>query len=105
VGMSTIPEVLMARYHGMGVAAISCITNCAAGMSAEKLSHVEVLKRGRESGEAAARWVAAFAAGRAKAAGRELPERAVKASGSRSVGRRKNLRIDSQQLLCRSKVT
>jgi purine-nucleoside phosphorylase len=43
VGMSTIPEVLTARAIGMRVAGVSCITNHAAGMTSERLSHQEVL--------------------------------------------------------------
>jgi len=39
VGMSTVPETILARYHGMKVAAVSAITNHAAGMSDEILSH------------------------------------------------------------------
>ena len=61
VGMSTIPEVLMARYCGMRVAAISCITNCAAGMSAGKLSHQEVLQAGQANAANAARLFRRFA--------------------------------------------
>jgi purine-nucleoside phosphorylase len=44
VGMSTVPEAIVARQCGMNVAAISCITNLAAGISKEKLSHAEVLE-------------------------------------------------------------
>jgi len=44
VGMSTVPEAIVARQCGMNVAAISCITNLAAGMSKKKLSHSEVLE-------------------------------------------------------------
>lgn len=44
VGMSTVPEAIAARQHGVRVAAISCITNLAAGISKEKLSHTEVLE-------------------------------------------------------------
>jgi purine-nucleoside phosphorylase len=39
VGMSTVPEVILARFLGLRVAAISSITNMAAGMSAEMISH------------------------------------------------------------------
>jgi purine-nucleoside phosphorylase len=44
VGMSTIPEVLTARAIGMRVAGVSCITNHAAGMTSQPLSHHEVLE-------------------------------------------------------------
>ena len=44
VGMSTVPEAIVARQCGLNVAAISCITNLAAGISKEKLSHAEVLE-------------------------------------------------------------
>lgn len=39
VGMSTVPEVILARFLGLKVAAISTITNMAAGMSNESISH------------------------------------------------------------------
>jgi purine-nucleoside phosphorylase len=39
VGMSTVPEVILARFLGLKVAAISTITNKAAGLSDEKISH------------------------------------------------------------------
>ncbi len=39
VGMSTVPEVILARFFGLRVAAVSVITNMAAGMSAENISH------------------------------------------------------------------
>ena len=39
VGMSTVPEVILARFLGLRVAAISTITNMAQGMSDEKISH------------------------------------------------------------------
>ena len=44
VGMSTVPEAIAARQCGLNVAAVSCITNLAAGISQEKLSHTEVLE-------------------------------------------------------------
>jgi len=39
VGMSTVPEVILARFLGLRIAAISTITNMAAGMSDEAISH------------------------------------------------------------------
>nr|WP_308550955.1 purine-nucleoside phosphorylase [uncultured Peptostreptococcus sp.] len=43
VGMSTVPEVIVARYCGMKVFGISCITNMAAGITGENLNHEEVI--------------------------------------------------------------
>ncbi len=42
VGMSTVPEVIMAKYYGMRVLGISCITNLGTGISPVPLSHEEV---------------------------------------------------------------
>jgi len=44
VGMSTVPEAVVARQCGLQVAAVSCITNLAAGRSDDLLSHAEVLE-------------------------------------------------------------
>ncbi len=44
VGMSTVHEAVYAAYLGMEVSAISCITNMAAGLSFQKLSHTEVME-------------------------------------------------------------
>jgi purine-nucleoside phosphorylase len=55
VGMSTVPEAVVARQCGLNVAAVSCITNLAAGTGREKLSHAEVLataERVKKSGAA-----------------------------------------------------
>lgn len=46
VGMSTVPEVIVARHLSMKVLAISCITNLAAGRNVEPLSHEEVMQTG-----------------------------------------------------------
>lgn len=47
VGMSTVPEVIMATHCGMDVLGISCISNMAAGILDQKLSHQEVLEAGQ----------------------------------------------------------
>ena len=44
VGMSTVPEAIVARQCGIRVAAVSCITNLAAGQGSSTLSHAEVLE-------------------------------------------------------------
>lgn len=44
VGMSTVPEVIVARTLGMRVAGISCVTNLASGISPHPLSHTEVIE-------------------------------------------------------------
>jgi purine-nucleoside phosphorylase len=46
VGMSTVPEVIVARHMGLKVLAISCVTNMAAGISDEVLKHEDVLATG-----------------------------------------------------------
>jgi purine-nucleoside phosphorylase len=46
VGMSTVPEAIVARHMGMKVLGISCITNMAAGMSDEPINHEEVMETG-----------------------------------------------------------
>jgi len=45
VGMSTVPEVIMARHLKMKVAALSIITNLGAGMTAEGLSHQQTMQQ------------------------------------------------------------
>jgi len=43
VGMSTVPEVIVANHMGMRVCGLSCVANAAAGITGNKLTHQEVL--------------------------------------------------------------
>jgi len=52
VGMSTVLETIQARALGLEVAAFSCLTNWAAGITGEKLDHNEVMDTGRHAAEA-----------------------------------------------------
>jgi purine-nucleoside phosphorylase len=47
IGMSTVPEAIVARHMGMNILAISCVTNMAAGTVDKPLVHEEVLEVGR----------------------------------------------------------
>jgi purine-nucleoside phosphorylase len=47
VGMSTVPEAIVARHMGMQVLGISCITNMAAGISDQLINHEEVMETGK----------------------------------------------------------
>jgi purine-nucleoside phosphorylase len=47
VGMSTVPETIVARHMGIEVLGISCVTNKAAGLGTRPLSHEEVFETGR----------------------------------------------------------
>ena len=69
VGMSTVPEAIAARQYSVRVAAVSCITNLAAGISPAKLSHTEVLET----------------AGRVKATGARLIEKFAELYGRKSI--------------------
>jgi purine-nucleoside phosphorylase len=69
VGMSTVPEAVMARYCGLEVAAVSCITNPAAGVSRRPLAHEDVLAAARENSARARRLFEAVAEEWARARG------------------------------------
>lgn len=47
VGMSTVPEAIVARQMGMEVLGLSCITNMAAGISDQPINHEEVMETGQ----------------------------------------------------------
>jgi xanthosine phosphorylase len=49
VGMSTVPEVILARHCGLRVAAVSAITNLAEGMGGEQLSHEQTLRNAEKA--------------------------------------------------------
>jgi purine-nucleoside phosphorylase len=49
VGMSTVPEAIVARHAGMDVLALALVTNAAAGVSAAPISHQEVLEAGKKA--------------------------------------------------------
>lgn len=51
VGMSTVPEVIAARQCGLRVAALSCLTNMAAGVAGGPLDHEDVLATAQRSSE------------------------------------------------------
>ena len=70
IGMSTVPETIVANYLGMKVLGIACITNMATGIAKEKHTHEEVVRIANESSERLCDWVK-----RLLADWRETPER------------------------------
>ena len=55
VGMSTVPEVLVARALGLRCLALSMVTNKGTGISSQPLSHAEVVEVGQRAGRTVAR--------------------------------------------------
>jgi xanthosine phosphorylase len=62
VGMSTVPEVILARHCGLRVAAVSAITNLAEGMGGEPLSHEQTLRHATAAAGDLARLIEGFCA-------------------------------------------
>jgi len=62
VGMSTVPEVILARYYGLRVAAVSVVTNLAAGIEGASPSHQETKDTAAEASEKFKRLIRAFVA-------------------------------------------
>ena len=60
VGMSTVPEAIVARHCGMAVAGLSCISNVAAGLGQSPVAHEEVLATGERVREKSAELVTVF---------------------------------------------
>ncbi|MDN3543454.1 purine-nucleoside phosphorylase [Kinneretia asaccharophila] len=66
VGMSTVPETILARHAGLRVMGLALMTNMAAGLSAEALTHALTLQQAQASGERAAAFLARVVAGLAE---------------------------------------
>jgi purine-nucleoside phosphorylase len=62
VGMSTVPETILARHAGLKVLALSLVTNLAAGLDAQPLSHAQTLAAAQAAGDRAVRLLEALAA-------------------------------------------
>ncbi len=60
VGMSVVPEVILARHCGLRVAGLAVVTNLAAGMSSEKISHEGTLHYGEIGGRKMAKLIPEF---------------------------------------------
>jgi len=60
VGMSTVPETILARHAGLRVLGCTLLTNMGCGLSDETLSHDHTLATAQSAGEAAARYLAAL---------------------------------------------
>lgn len=75
VGMSTVPEVLVARALGLRCMALSMVTNKGTGLSKEPLSHAEVVEVGKRAGRTVGRLLEGVL--------RALPERPSQSTGAK----------------------
>lgn len=64
VGMSTVPEVILARHAGLKVGALSIITNAAAGMGESKLSHAQTMANAAKATDSVIGLLKGYLAGR-----------------------------------------
>jgi purine-nucleoside phosphorylase len=60
VGMSTVPEVILARYMGLRAAGLSVITNLGAGLEGANPSHEETKREGAKAAEGVKRLLIRF---------------------------------------------
>jgi len=60
--MSTVPETILARHCGLRVMGLALMTNMAAGLSDEALTHALSLQQAQSSAEVAAKYLAAVVA-------------------------------------------
>jgi purine-nucleoside phosphorylase len=63
VGMSTVPETIAARHAGLRVLGLSMVTNMAAGLGTEALSHAQTLRQAQATSERACAALAAIVQG------------------------------------------
>ena len=61
VGMSTVPETIVANHAGIRCFAVACITNMATGIQSGRHSHEKVLETARQAAVELARWIGALA--------------------------------------------